>query len=103
MKYEITVSEIAQFDIEEATDYYEIRRKGLGQLFLLSIKDTFKILSHNPFTYIKIYKEFRRALTKKFPYALFYKIDETKKEVIILRVLSTYREPNYWKDNIEDD
>ena len=103
MKYSISVSEIAQFDIEDASEYYEIKRQGLSRLFLMSIKDTFKVLATNPFAYVKIYKEFRRALLKKFPYALFYKIDDENKEVIIYRVLCTYREPNTWKQKIVDD
>ncbi len=97
MSYSIIVSEIAQSDIEDATDYYEVRKQGLGRVFLLSVKDTFRLIGTNPLMYVKIYMEICRALTKKFPYAIFYKIDNSEKEVTIFRVLSTYRNPHLRK------
>ena len=103
MSYNIVISEIAQMDIEDATGYYEVRRKGLSRLFLLSIKDTFLLISRNPLMYAKIYKEIRRAVTKKFPYAIFYKINNQDKEVVIYRILSTYRNPTLWKQSINED
>ncbi len=102
MSYNIIVSERAGYDIQEIADYYEIKQQGLSRLFLLSLKDTFRLLSLNPFIYIKVYKEIRRALTKKFPYALFYKIDEKDKEVTIFAILSSHRNPDLWKSRIEE-
>jgi plasmid stabilization system protein ParE len=95
--YRLIVSEVAKLDIADAFDYYEIKNKGLGRLFLLSVKHTFKILAYNPFVYMKIHKEVRRALTEKFPYALFYTIDEREKLVTIYSVRSTFRNPDSWK------
>ncbi len=62
MSYNIIVSERAGYDIQEIADYYEIKQQGgLSKLFLSSLKDTFRLLSLNPFIYIKVYKEIRRA------------------------------------------
>lgn len=102
MSFSIVVSEFAQMDIDDATKYYEVKRQGLGRLFLLSVKDTFSLIAQNPLMYVKIYKEIRRALTKKFPYAIFYRIDKKAKEVTIYRILSSYRNPNLWKQSIDD-
>ena len=102
MCYSIIVSEIAQINIDDTTEYYEVKRQGLGRLFLLSVKDTFSLIAKNPLMYVKIYKEIRRALTKKFPYAIFYRIDKKAKEVTIYRILSTYRNPNLWKQSIDN-
>ncbi len=78
---DLLITEIAKSDIEDATEYYEVRKQGLAGIFLLSLKDTFKMLAKNPFMYVPVYKQIRRALTKKFPYAVFYRIDEKEKEV----------------------
>ncbi len=102
MKYKIIVSEIAQLDIANAAGYYEVKRKGLGRLFLLSVKHTFKLLARNPFGYMKIYKAVRRALTEKFPYAIFYKIDVEQKEVTVYSVQNTYQHPDCWKKKHPD-
>jgi plasmid stabilization system protein ParE len=97
MSYDVIVSELAGYDIQEITDYYEIKQKGLGKLFLLSLKDTFRLLSLNPFIYVKVYKEIRRALTRKFPYAIFDKVDDNIKEVTIYTIVSSHRNPDLWK------
>ncbi len=100
MSYKIIITELAQSDIEEAIGYYEVKRKGLGSIFLLSIKDTFKLLSTNPLLYVRVYSELRRALTKKFPYALLYDINEPAKTVTIFAVTSTFRDSKVWKKRI---
>lgn len=102
MSYKVIVSELASYDIQEATAYYEIKQKGLGKLFLLSLKDTFKLLAKSPFIYMKVYGEIRRALTGKFPYAVYYKINEDDREVSIFTVISSYRNPETWKRRLDE-
>lgn len=102
MSYNVIVSEIAKLDMANAAEYYEVKSKGLGKVFLLSAKHTFKMLARNPFIYVKIYKEVRRALTAKFPYAVYYQINESKKLVTVYSVRSTYRHPEAWKSGFEE-
>ena len=102
MSYKVIVSELAGYDIQEATEYYEIRQKGLGRFFILSLKDTFKLLARDPLIYIKVYGEIRRALTKKFPYAVFYRIDDENNEIAIYAIISSYRDPELWKKRIDE-
>lgn len=97
MAYRLIVSELAQWDIADATDYYEVKQQGLGKIFLISLKDTFRLIALNPFMYMRVYKVIRRALLKKFPYGVFYKIDSEKQEIIVYRVLSTFRDPKNWQ------
>ena len=93
MSYNVIVSEIARVDIEDAVEWYSAKQKGLGQKFLYSVKDCLKLLVVNPLAFSKIYTEIRRVLTKKFPYALFYKIDRQEKLVTVYAVLHTSRNP----------
>jgi len=93
MSYNVIVSEIARMDIEDATEWYATKQKGLGQKFLYSIKDCLKLLVINPLAYSKVYQEIRRVLARKFPYALFYKIDKQEKLVTVYAVLHTSRNP----------
>jgi len=97
MSYSIIVSESADLHIKESLRWYEIQKKGLGRLFLLSIKDCLRILVNNPLTCAVVYLEIRRILTKKFQHALFYYIDSDKKQVIIIAVLHTSQNPEIWK------
>ncbi len=79
MSYNLFVTQEAELDIVEISQWYEQQKQGLSKEFLLSIKEVFELLIKNPFIFVKVYKEIHRALTKKFPYQLFYKIDNNKK------------------------
>ena len=83
MKYKLVVSEDAKNDIEDAMDYYEDQQKGLGKRYLLSVKAATKLIIQNPFGFAKIFMEIRRVNTKKFPYSLFYSVEEEQKEVVV--------------------
>ncbi|NER06957.1 MAG: type II toxin-antitoxin system RelE/ParE family toxin [Okeania sp. SIO3C4] len=102
MSYKVTVSEVAKLDMADAAEYYEVKSKGLGKVFLLSAKHTFKMLARNPFIYVKVYKEVRRALTAKFPYAVYYQINESEKLVTVYSVRSTYQHPESWKNSLDE-
>jgi len=102
MSYSVILSELAKSDIADATEYYEARRSGLGKAFLLCLKDTFEIIARNPYIYVKVYNDIHRALMNKFPYALFYRIDKLSNKVTIYTLLSTYRDPELWKNRIDE-
>ena len=48
-------------------------------------------ISNNPKHYQSKYKELRQSLVTRFPYAIFYKIEEEHKHIIIFGVLHTKR------------
>ena len=91
---EIIVRREAQFDVQEAFDYYEEKSKGLGLEFMRSMDAALQSVKRNPTSYQKIYKEPRRLLLRKFPYALFYLVEETR--VIVIAVLHQKRGELDW-------
>ena len=97
MSYRILISERADLHIKESIRWYELQQNGLGKLFLLSVKDTLKVLITNPLSCAQIYLEIRRILTNKFNHALFYYIDGIKKQVVVIAVLHTSQNPEIWK------
>ena len=54
----ITIRPIAIQEIEEAWHWYEARRKGLGDDFILSIEESLEKISHNPKLYPIVHKKF---------------------------------------------
>ena len=63
----------AQQDIDEAYGWYEDRRYGLGEEFLSCVEASIKKICRTPELYVKLHHEYRRALVRRFPYAIFYK------------------------------
>ncbi len=65
----------AMVDLESALTWYENQRKGLGLDFLESISKSIFEISSFPEMYPVCYSVFRRNITKKFPFLIFYTIE----------------------------
>jgi toxin ParE1/3/4 len=77
-------------DLREARDWYDQRREGLGNEFLLAIADAMLVLEEAPERYSMYYRDFRRLLTDRFPYTIFYRVEG--QAVIVYRVLHGARD-----------
>ena len=91
---EIIVRSEAQIDVQEAFNYYEGKSQGLGFEFMRSLDATLHSIKRNPQSFQIIYKETRRVLLRKFPYSLFYLIEDTK--IIVVAVLHQKRSEIDW-------
>jgi toxin ParE1/3/4 len=80
----------ARADLREARDWYNQRREGLGNEFLLAVADAMLALEEAPERYPIYYRDFRRVLTDRFPYKVFYRIEG--QAVIVYRILHGARE-----------
>ncbi len=98
MKYKLVVTNGAQNDIIEASGWYEGKKKGLGKLLILSFEKCITLIIKNPFSFALIYLQIRKANSKKFPYSLFYIINETTRIVTIFAVIHNSRNENAWKN-----
>lgn len=98
MNFEISFSPEAELDLLNAAKWYEENLKGLGSSFLLNVEAVVNSLSRNPLAYPKVYKNIRRALTRKFPFGVYYLSEGNR--VIVLAVFHFSRDPQKWKSRI---
>ena len=63
-------------DLELAFDWYEEQNPGLGLEFLDSVELTISSIEHRPQLFAIFHKQFRRALLRRFPFAIFYTLEE---------------------------
>jgi hypothetical protein len=54
----------AEQDIQEACDWYEERRPGLGEDFLTCVDASIQIICRNPELFAKVHDEYRRVLVR---------------------------------------
>ncbi len=85
MRWHVSIREAARADLHEAHDWYEERCAGLGEEFLAAISEALLRLEANPESFPIHYRGFRRALTRRFPYKLFFRIEGDA--VVVFRVL----------------
>lgn len=67
-----SVSPEALQDIVDAAEWYEIQRSGLGKTFLQSIKALLVRAAKAPQQFPAVRPGIRRALTRTFPYAVYF-------------------------------
>jgi plasmid stabilization system protein ParE len=99
MKYDLIIRSQAEVELAEAYDWYEDRVQGLGSEFLLAVDAVLQSVARNPRQYPVVYKKIHRALTRRFPYAVFFLVD--RKQVVVLAVFHASRNPDAWQRRAE--
>ena len=93
MAYKITVSPRAQKEIENAIDYYALYSVDAPVNFIESLKEAYETLETNPFFRVR-YKNIRALKIKRFPYTLYFTVNETQSIVKILACFHNKRSPS---------
>ena len=89
MSFKIIVLDDAQLDIEQAYLFYKKHVSvSIAQLFKKDLQNAYKSLKVNPFYQFRDDK-YRAMPLKKFPYLVFFDIEETSKEVKVIAVFNT--------------
>ena len=96
MTYRLTVRRQAKADIREAARWYERQRLGLGRAFLQQIDMLLDRIREDPLQHQVVYRGVRRAIPRRFPYGLFYRIDGSA--VLVFAVVHLHRDPSTWQD-----
>jgi plasmid stabilization system protein ParE len=90
VKWHVSIRPAGASDLVEARDWYERQRSGLGGEFLASVADVFTRLEDTPEQFPFYHRQFRRALTRRFPYKVFFRIEAHA--VIVFRILHVSRD-----------
>lgn len=93
----IIAPEVEQ-DLAEAFTWYESRRAGLGEEFLSCIDACFAGIVRMPEVQAVVHKQYRRALVRRFPYAVFYEYEA--RLVTIYAVFHTSRDSEKWRQRL---
>ena len=95
MTYNVRIRPDAERDIEDAAQWYELQRQGLGHEFMDSVEQTLNRISENPSLYPVVYRSSRRALTSRFPFGVHYVVNGGT--VVVMAVMHARRHPHRWK------
>jgi plasmid stabilization system protein ParE len=80
----------AEQDLLNGRDFYDAQEPGVGEYFLDCLSADIESLAYYAGIHRKVGRYYR-ALSRVFPYALYYKIDE--EEVRVWAVLDCRRDP----------
>jgi plasmid stabilization system protein ParE len=95
VNYRLIIRPEAETDLTEAYDWYESQLAGLGGEFLLVVEASLATVQRKPKQYPVIYRRIRRALTRRFPFGVFYLT--RRNTIIVLAILHAKRDPQLWQ------
>ena len=84
----------AERDLQSAFEWYESQRPGLGDEFLVSLRERLETVRGFPEAFPVLYRDVRRAVVSRFPYVVFYVAQPTR--VAVLAVVHQSRNPATW-------
>lgn len=91
MGFQVIFKPLAQLEATEAFNWYAQNHINMGDAFAAEVDRTSCFLSRNPYLYPKVEQEVRRANLSRFPYSLFYVVDDDV--VSVLSCFHQHRDP----------
>jgi toxin ParE1/3/4 len=85
----------AEQDVTLAASWYEEQRLGLGQEFLDELLATLAAISEHPGAYPVLHRGVRRALMRRFPFGVFFRM--TASDIVVVAVFHGSRHPRGWR------
>ena len=94
MKWRVIIRPRAEADLQDAWQWYESQRAGLGNEWLDEVRRAMRSLREHPEQRPFYYGNFRRLLLRRFPYKLFYVTESDR--VIVFRILHVKQDHRRW-------
>ncbi len=94
----IEFHELAIKELLDSRDFYDNLIWGLGRKFIIEVGHIISRIKNNPAAFPIYFKNYKRALIRKFPYSVIY-IEEDER-ILILAVAHHKRRPQYFANRI---
>ena len=85
----------AEQDLFHAAQWYEEQQTVLGIRFRAAVNQVLQQIEATPELYRIVQHRTRRALTKRFPFAVYYRVEED--QVVVQAVMHLHRDSDSWK------
>ena len=100
MSFTIKLLPIALKDLQEAKKWYQEKNELLAEEFKSEVNKEIDYIGEHPQHYQRKYKELRQSLVTRFPFAIFYLVNENEKQIIVFGILHTSRNPEIARKRI---
>lgn len=93
--YPVVFRRKAQDELDDAGDWYEKERQGLGLEFLQVVDKLLQDIVGHSNQFPILYRDVHKAVAKRFPYCVYFRVRDEK--IVVLAVFHTARNPAVWK------
>jgi plasmid stabilization system protein ParE len=95
MRLPVSVPPQVEAEAARAAQWYERESLGLGVAFLEVVEATLAAIAENPKRYPLVHRDVRRALLKRFPYGVFFRV--RPRAIRVLAIVHLARDPSLWQ------
>jgi plasmid stabilization system protein ParE len=88
----------ARAELLAAQDWYEMQLPGLGEHFRVELETAVNRMADNPHQFPAVFQDVHRARLRKFPYALFFRIE--RKALTVIACFHGSRDPQQWQRRV---
>lgn len=85
----------AERDLDESHLWYHRQAPRLAVDFLAAVNASLASIQRHPEAYALVDRTIRRALVRRFPYAIFYEVETA--EIVVYAIFHGARDPRAWK------
>ncbi len=85
MSFPLVFHPDVQAEVDDAYQWYEQQRAGLGDEFLEALETVYQRLQATPEMHQILLRDVRRALLRRFPYSVYYRFHGDGVEVIAVQ------------------
>ena len=96
----IKILESAIEDIKKGWNFYEKQKEGLGDYFVDNITLDIESLKYFGGIHQKVFSEYYRLLSRKFPFAIYYKIVD-QNTIVVYAILDCRQDPDRIKNRLK--
>jgi plasmid stabilization system protein ParE len=93
--FTVVFTQAARAELIEEQDWYEGEASGLGRRFRQAIDVLVERMSANPRQFPVVFKNVRRALLRRFPYSLFFVVEDNT--LLVIACFHASRDPWQWQ------
>jgi plasmid stabilization system protein ParE len=101
MTARLVVRPAAEADIADAALWYEQRASGLGTEFLRALDVSFAEIARMPERFPVVCEDCRRALLRRFPYAVYFVASPGL--VSVVACMHASRDPRQWEERVGEN
>lgn len=88
----------ADAELADARQWYARQHEDLDMQFMECVDYALSRVVRDPQIYPIVYRDLRRAVLRRFPFAVFYEI--TTDEIRVIAVFHSRRDPERWQSRV---
>ena len=100
MTYTLRFLPEVEADALAAHLWYEEKKQGLGEELLRTFYSSVSDIRSNPLLFEKAYGRFRRCMLRRFPYVVYFTVQEGK--VVVYGLFHSARDPHFISTSLQE-